>query len=173
MPFCKQRLKQRLAPLLTVMSLVGLSGCGGWDDEASFPENYSASYVKLHECKESAHPAANYVITWLSPEGEQAWQQMMEGMMGGAEPGPLPTGTVLVKAQYNDSSCSDLSGYTAMEQLEPGAKPELGDFKWQFLDSDGSCNNCDAGSSCSGCHTTPNCGGAFPYVCTGSESAAP
>jgi len=152
--------------------LLSLSACGGWDDEAAFPENYSATYTKLHECKPSAHPAASYVLTSLSPEGSEAWSAMMEGIAGGAEPSALPEGTVLVKSQYSDSSCSDLTGYTAMEQLAPATSPALGDFRWQFLDADGSCNNCDAGASCAGCHTAPSCGAAFPYVCT-TETGAP
>ena len=157
--------------VLSTLTAITLSACNSWDEEAAFPENYQSSYTKLHDCTESAHPAANYVVTWLSPEGAESWAAMMEGVTGGAEPGPLPTGTVLVKAQYEDSACSELSGYTAMEQLAPSSSPELGDFRWQFINADGSCNDCDAGTNCSSCHTTPNCGTAFPYVCTtGSEA---
>lgn len=164
-----------VALLLCACLSACLSACNSWDADASFPETYSETYTQLHECKESEHPAADYVITWLSPEGAEAWETMMEGMMGGAEAGGgvvLPEGTVLVKAQYDDATCSTLSGYTAMEKLAPSSNPELGDFRWQFLDADGSCKDCDAGASCSGCHTLPSCGLSFPYVCT-SETGAP
>lgn len=154
---------KRLSSLLCIITFL-LSACSSWDEEISFPENYSDSYIKLHECKSSAHPAANYVITWFSPDGSDAWNTMMEGMMGGSEGVVLPEGVVLVKAQYEDATCSTLSGYTAMEKLAPNTQSELGDFRWQFIDADGACKDCNAGTNCSGCHMP--CQDKFPYVCT-------
>ena len=38
-------------------------------------------YIKLHDCKQSAHPAANYVVTWLSPEALPVWEAVGDGEM--------------------------------------------------------------------------------------------
>ena len=163
-------LNQKLLAIAGVMCSVG---CTTWDSEVVFPEGFTSSFITVHECQPSgAHVAADYVVTWLSPEGEEAWASMMEGVTAGAEPTDLPVGTVLVKAQYDDSDCSQLSGYTAMEKLEPNSNPELGDYRWQFVDADGSCKDCNAKTECSGCHAAPNCGAAFPYVCTSPTSEA-
>ena len=145
---------------LALTSALALTSCGGWDEEAAPPEDFRASYQKLHECRASAHPAANFVITWLSPEGSEAWDQIKAGMGAGVT---FPEGAIAVKAQYDDSACDTLSGYTVMEKLPDGADSANGDWRWQFLDETGSCNDCALGASCSGCHTQPACVG---YFCT-------
>ena len=152
----------RLTPLAlaaTAAAALSLSSCSGsWDEEAAAPENFRATYQKLHDCRASAHPAAAYVITWLSPDGAAAWDKIKAGMGADAV---FPEGAVALKAQYEDSSCSTLSGYTLMEKLAEGADAPNGDWRWQFLDEDGACNDCALGSSCSSCHTLPTCVGHF------------
>ena len=165
-----------------------LVSCAGWDDEVAFPESYKETYTSIHECKPSVHQKANSITTWINPIGMPTWEAMSaqpvgdanpEGgaeMTGGTpsmmdagseaadDPADFPVGTVLVKVQYTDAACSNLSGYTVMEKLSPSAAPELGDWKWQFVNDDGSCSNCDAGISCAGCHS--GCTSGPTHVCT-------
>jgi len=149
--------RPRALPRALPLALL-LSSCGGWDEEAAAPEGFRATYQRLHECRPSAHPAAEFVITWLSPEGAEAWSKIKSGLAAEAA---FPAGAVAVKAQYSDSSCATLSGYTVMEKLPAGTDAANGDWRWQYLDEDGACNNCALGASCSGCHTTPECVGFF------------
>jgi hypothetical protein len=161
---------------LFLLLITGLSACSA-DWEGNFPESYQEEYAQVHDCRPSAHPAANYITTWMSPEGVDAWNAMIGSVMGGAEAGTdvsgdLPVGTTLVKAQYSDENCTSLTGYTTMEKLEEGSAPAHGDWRWGFLDAEGVCNDCDAKASCSTCHSptvNPSCSTSFPFVCTALE----
>lgn len=151
-----------LTTLLTAACLA--AGCAAdWDAKVVFAPNYQSSYTKLHDCRDSQHPAAKYVQTWLSPEGKAAWDAWVALPAGSTETVELPVGTVLVKAQFDDAKCAELKSYTAMEKLAKDAAPKAGDWKWQHVGPDGECLNCDNGTACSGCHTQKACSG---YVCT-------
>ena len=144
-----------------LISLSFLSACSGsWDEEVVAPENFQDSYSKLHECKPSAHPRADYVITWLSPDALPVWEAWAEG---DAE-ADFELGAIAVKSQYRDSSCSELTGYTLMEKTSVEADAPNGGWKWQFTNEYGECSNCDAGASCAGCHG--GCTSGPTHFCT-------
>ena len=133
-----------------------IAGCASWDTEAYMPEDYQSSYTKVHECKKSTHPTGDYVTTWVSPEGAEAFK---------AGTRPLPVDTVLVKSQYSDSSCTDQTRFTVMKKGVEGSNEASADWLWQLLDADGQVKECCDGASngCVGCHTP--CA-ADNYVCT-------
>ena len=176
--------KSSLFTLFIVITLsLFSSACTGWDEEVAFPEDFQNSYTQIIPCEPSQHVKAVSAKTWVSPQGVDVWNQLVEahqsmmgemmgGMMGGmmADEGMMPAfapGTVVVKAQYSDANCSTLAGYTAMEKLDEGASPSLGDWKWQFTDENGSCSDCNAGAGCSGCHSgQPSCTQAPEFFCT-------
>ena len=144
----------RPARKLSVICLVPLffsfSACSGsWDDEVVAPEDFRATYEQLHECKQSAHPAADYVITWLSPDALPIW----EAVQAGETDADFEVGAISVKSQYSDSSCSELTGYTLMEKVSTESDAPRGGWKWQFTNEYGECSNCDAGDGCVSCHT--------------------
>ncbi len=140
------------------------AGCAAdWDPDVVFPPDFAGSYQKLHGCSPSAHPAAKYVVTWLSPDGKDAMASFVALPVGATEIIAWPVGMVLVKAQYDDAGCKDLKAYTAMKRLPPGTASAAGDWRWQHLSGEGECYNCDGGTGCSGCHVTPACNG---LVCT-------
>ena len=150
--------------LLALVGTTGVAGCAAeWDGSVVFPADYASTYEKVHDCKPSAHPAAKYVITWLSPNGKDAMTAHSALPEGSTETAAWPEGTVLIKAQYDDSKCAELKNFTAMQKLAEGAAPDAGDWKWQHVDADGTCLNCDNGTACSGCHSQPACNG---LVCT-------
>ncbi|MCO4762597.1 MAG: hypothetical protein KC502_13885 [Myxococcales bacterium] len=153
--------------MLTSLLVLGtaLSGCASWEPEVVFPENYRSTYKKVASCTKSAHPAANYIETWISPDGSDAWSALAVQLAAGdtETTAVLPEGMVIVKVQYDDSKCQTLANYTAMKKLAVGAAPDVGDWNWQFVDENGECNDCASGASCAGCHKS--CGPA-PLMCS-------
>jgi hypothetical protein len=147
--------------LLLVLTL--LPACASWDDKVAFPENFRSSYKKLHDCKKSAHPSGQHVVTWMSPDGLATWAKVADAPAGSTDEVVVPEGMVLVKVQYDDAKCEDLESFTVMRKLAPGAAPAAGDWLWQQVDADGECLNCDNGSGCAGCHAP--CGPAN-RICT-------
>ena len=135
---------------LTILSLMSsmLFNAWGWSDEIAAPENFEESYGKLHECKPSEHPAADYILTWLSPDALPVWDELSQGN----QEVDFPKGAVVVKSQYKNDKCTQLTGYTIMEKTSTAEGAKDGGWKWQFVDETGSCNDCDAGASCAGCH---------------------
>jgi hypothetical protein len=162
---------------MVILTLILVQACG-WDDEITFPENFKETYTQITSCEISQHPKANSAITWVSPSGESVWEQLVMAHQNMMEEGmdnvdeesedvQFEPGTVVVKVQYSDTNCSTLSGYTAMEKQEAGTTPTLGDWRWQFLDETGACNDCNAGVSCSGCHSAqPACTQSPEFFCT-------
>jgi hypothetical protein len=148
----------------TLALLATTSACNSdFDAEVAFAANYQTTYQKLHSCKASQHPAAKYVETWLSPDAKEAWAAYAALPEGSTATVALPVGAVLVKTQFDDAACKELKNFTVMEKLAVGAAPTTGDFRWQHVDIDGACLNCDNGSACSSCHTQPAC---RDFVCT-------
>ena len=146
---------KRLLRSLPALALA-LPACGesfSYDANSFFPEDWQDSYVKKFDCKESVTHGNDHVIVYVSPDAEAAYADRTTEM---------PTGSVILKEQYSDSSCSDLTAYTVMRKLEAGANTEQGDYEWQRVESSGEISvSGDATiSNCTSCHT--NCeGGDF------------
>lgn len=142
--------------LSATLTLSAFAGCtSDWDSKAVFLPGYESSYIKLHDCRKSAHPKAKYVTTWLSPDGQSTWDAYAALPAGATGTVDFPEGTVVVKAQFDDAKCATVIGYTAMKKLAAGTDPTNGDWQWQSVDGDGQCDdhdNCDLKAECSGCH---------------------
>jgi hypothetical protein len=130
-----------------------LGGCAD-SEKADIPENFRETYIKLHDCKVSAHPESAYVVTWLSPNALPIWEAWGEGN----NDVEFELGTTSVKAQYNDESCNALDSYTIMTKtsIEPDALD--GGWKWGYANQDFECINCDSGNGCAQCHGGCNSG---------------
>ena len=150
--------------LILTTSMSCIVGCNSWDDQVVAPEDFRSTYLKLHECKASAHPEAEYVISWLSPAASSVW----EAWSSGDDDVDFEVGTVSVKAQYTDSACANLANYTLMEKVSADSSGELGGWKWQYVSDVGECINCNGGVGCSGCHS--GCSSGPDYFCTLPES---
>lgn len=137
-----------------------MSGCSTWDTETPFPEDYQQVYTKIHNCKPSSHPTGDHVVVWINDVGRDAF---MKGET------PLPEGTVLVKSQYEDTACSILARYTAMEKGAVGSDPAAADWRWYLIDNSGGVRDCCGGGdpaskgSCVGCHAPCK---SNDHVCT-------
>lgn len=152
-----QNIRFTMSSLFTCLtiSLTAVACDGSWDDEVAAPENFRSTYQQIHVCRGSQHPKAKFVITWLSPEGSSTW----DALSNGDTSADFPVGTVAVKAQYSDASCSSLTGYTLMEKTSTAEDAPKGGWRWQFTNEFGECSDCDAGAGCTDCHTA---------VCTSS-----
>jgi hypothetical protein len=132
-----------------ITSLFMCTACG-WDSDIVAPENFESTYNKVHECRPSKHPAANYIVTWLSPDSISTWDEIGNGNTDVN----FPKGAVVVKSQYENDKCTQLTAYTIMEKTDVKKGAKDGGWKWQFVDQYGQCNDCDAAASCAGCHST-------------------
>jgi hypothetical protein len=65
---------------------------------------------------------------------------------------PFEPGTLLVKGEYDDEQCEELRRVSAMERLDDGEAPDLGDWRWQRTDADGKVASDTPARSCAGCH---------------------
>ncbi len=151
---------QPAAVALAGLVVSGLAtGCVTWDADVYFPEDYEKSYHKVHACKKGAHPAGDYVITWINDLGKDAFNQGTT---------PLPEGTVLVKSQYSDERCTEQSRFTVMKKGAPDTAPDSGDWLWQLVGPNGSVGECcDGSNGCVSCHTPCK---SNDWVCTKPES---
>ena len=73
-------------------------------------------------------------------------------------------GAVVVKSQYKNDKCTQLTGYTIMAKTSTSEGAKDGGWKWQIVDENGSCDDCDAGASCAGCHQS--CEAGPTHFCT-------
>ncbi|MEO7735600.1 MAG: cytochrome P460 family protein [Kofleriaceae bacterium] len=134
--------------------LVALAACGGGDDggvqTTLFPAAYAASYVKVRPCRPSADHDLNNVTVLVDPDAVSAYM---------ARDRPFPTGSVVVKAEYDfgDTDCTGpITLWTVMVQLPAGSAPSTIDWHWQKIDANRDVTT-DNEPRCIGCHTT--CGG--------------
>ena len=132
----------------------------GWDSDIAIPEDFESTYKKVHECSPSAHPAANYIVTWLSPDSIPTWDEIGNGN----NDVDFPKGSAIVKSQYENDKCTQLTAYTIMVKTDVKEGAKDGGWKWQFVDQYGQCNNCDAGAGCAGCHSS--CENGPTHFCT-------
>lgn len=122
-------------------------GCGGDDPEPVDPffdvAAVRSTWPEVRDCRLSIEHDAVNITVHTDSASETAY---VEGVY------PFAEGTIIVKAEHDDSACTELLGFTAMRKLAPGAAPEAGDWAWQRTDADG--NVLESGSllRCVGCH---------------------
>ena len=152
-------------PRLAAASILSLfaaalvvAACSSWDDpQLFFPQDYEKSYHKLHGCRFGAHPAGEYIISWVNDAGKAAHDKHAY---------PYPAGTVLVKAQYTDKNCTEISRYTVMQKAATGTAANSNDWEWQHVGPDGEVFECCQVDGCISCHAPfKKC----DYVATGCK----
>lgn len=112
--------------------------------EAIFPLDFRDTLTRVRDCRLSpAEHDGFYIDVYASPSAADAY---VAGEV------PFEEGTLLVKGEYEDENCTDLSRVSAMKRLAEGADPELDDWQWQRTDADGNVTTETAPRSCAGCH---------------------
>lgn len=137
---------RRLAVALSLVCTYSM-GCGyKHDPDAYFPEDWESSYEIVADCDETKHPRRGYMEVWIDPDGLAAFSAGET----------LPTGSVLVKAQWDEANCKDEPDlYTVMRAKDDGG------WDWQTIGSKGDVQDTDD-AFCSSCHAT--CGDSL--LCT-------
>lgn len=102
-----------------------------------------ATWPEVRNCRFSIEHDGVNVIVYAAPEAEAAYTQGTY---------PFAEGTVIVKAEYDDTDCTELVELTAMRKLAPGTSPEGGDWEWQRVDASGKVLDSGALVRCASCH---------------------
>jgi hypothetical protein len=150
-----------LAMLFAISTCVGTWGCSDDAPQEPFQEPFfdvaevTSSWPKVRVCRLSIEHDAADIIVYASPEAETAY---IEGIY------PFPAGTVLVKAEYDNSACTELVQLTAMRKLAPGTASEAGDWEWQRVDSNGTVLESGSLMRCVSCHQ--GCTNGRDFACT-------
>lgn len=131
--------------LVLLVFLVLATACGGGEELEPFFDvaAVQGTWPEVRDCRFSIEHDAVNIIVYAAPEAEAAYT---EGSY------PFAEGTVIVKAEHDDSACTELIEYTAMRKLAPGASPEAGDWEWQRVDASGEVIESGALLRCAGCH---------------------
>ena len=144
------RMLRHGAAFVLCLSALAFTGCGEEDeagggpyvhqDGAYFSEDWESSYTLVSGCEQSRDHSGLFVTVWANPTAIES-------------PRPFLEGSVVLKAQYQDESCMQLAGVTAMEKGAAGSAPASGDWDWQQVNGDGSIGASGQLSQCSGCHS--------------------
>lgn len=144
--------------LLALLTMLGVSACAEVDSPLSdnvLPANYKMTFAQVRDCRASIDHGLVSVIVRVRPEQAAAYE---------SGPYPLPEGTLVVKEQYRDSQCQELTGYTVMRKEKSGYFPAGGDWQWFTIDTYGTVMQKGKVSSCANCHTM--CGAKRDRLCT-------
>lgn len=134
---------KKALPFLSIL-LFGIAGCEvEIDPNAFFPQDYATSLTQLGECRESATHSNPFFLLYITATSKDAFNAGM----------PVPEGTVIVKAQYDDGECTDLNRWTAMKKREAGFEPMFYDWEWQNVDEKGAIAETGKLSYCKSCHS--------------------
>lgn len=149
----------------SALSLVFLAlaawGCGGDDDPGPPVEPFfdvatvKTAWPEVRDCRLSIEHDAVNITVYTDPASESAY---VDGVY------PFAEGTIIVKAEHDDSACTELLGFTAMRKLAPGAAPEVGDWEWQRMDAEGNVYESGSIMRCAVCHQS--CAEQSDYACT-------
>ncbi len=141
---CRHRPLSAWARLGLLMAFSAQTACARTLDVPAIPSaELPRDYVAVTSCAQSQHPARDHVITWIDRGAESQWR---------TGKGPLPVGTRVVKVQYADVACRELTRYTAMQKGPPGTAPATGDWIWQLLDKRRGVRQHGQLSGCISCH---------------------
>ena len=119
------------------------------------PSDYRTTFVQVRGCRDSIDHGLTKVVVRVRPELVATYE-------GG--PYPFPQGALLVKEQYGDSACQDLTSYTVMRKEAGGYFPAGGDWQYFNLDPYGTVQKDGKQATCASCHSV--CGAKRDRACT-------
>jgi hypothetical protein len=116
--------KRRSSSLMLACAGIALVGCPESDPSpAGFvPHDYAERFEEVRDCRFSVEHDSVYIRILAAPEAAAAYR---DGQY------PFEVGTVIVKQEFRDASCTDVLGVTAMQRLATGEAPEHGDWSWE------------------------------------------
>jgi hypothetical protein len=128
------------------------------------PSGYATTFVEVRGCRmTSEHTATtpglvvSHIRVLTNPEAAAPYR---------ANAARLPVGSLVVKEEYADPSCSRLRAWTVMRKEPAGYDPPHNDWRWQRVRAVDQAVLVDGRvSSCISCHDTPACT-ARDWQCT-------
>lgn len=152
-------MKARAALLLASLAIPVVS-CGP-DEEAVnslVPDGYAARFTEVRNCRNTiehiattTQPMVSNIRVLTNPEAAEAYR------MNAAR---LPVGTVIVKEEFDDPSCSraSLRAWTVMRKEPAGYDTAHNDWRWQRVRASDNAVLVDGRvASCISCHNRPAC----------------
>jgi hypothetical protein len=112
------------------------------------PVAYPARFATVRDCRSSGDHALAHILIKVEAGLEERYER---------GPFPLPAGTVIVKEEFADRDCTDLSGWTLMHKEAAGYDPQFGDWRWQRLDAARKVLEDGKITRCASCHAAPSC----------------
>jgi hypothetical protein len=153
---------RRLAALAAIAGAFLLAACDdGPSSEPVFPENPETIWTELRDCRNSHEHELRFIRVFASPDAEEPYLALSPDV-------PYPVGATLVKLEYDDASCTNLIGYTALEKLPAGTQPAANDWLWQRVNADRRVLEEGAMYRCINCHTE-HCSPPHGYDLTCAE----
>lgn len=125
--------------------------------EPLFPADFQSTYQQVRDCRRSGDHDLNYIRVLTAPEATAAYQYREV---------PFPVGAVVLKAEYADPGCTDLTGYTVMRKEPAGTAPTAGDWSWQRVSAKREVREEENLTRCVSCHRPcQSSGGGYDWTC--------
>jgi len=134
-----------------IFAAVVLSACAEVDSPSPkvvLPSDYRTAFVPVRHCGPgNEHGLGTYVVVRVRAEQAALYDK---------GPYPYAEGSLVVKEEYRDGQCTDLSGYTAMRKEQSGYFSAGGDWQWFSLDPFGVVLKDGKQATCRACHEVCN-----------------
>jgi len=117
--------------------------------EVIFPVDYAATFVEVRDCRTTIEHAASNILAIrvvASPDAVDAYHAF----------GVIPEGGVIVKEEFSDAACQNLTQYRPMKKEAPGFDANTGDWHFQKVTAARQILE-DGPDTCIACHSRPEC----------------
>lgn len=156
--------------LLLSLGLAALSGACGPDETppatSMIPADYASRFPQVRGCRMTFEHISSYgagtpsisnIRVVLSPAAMANYRVTGQ---------TLPVGSIVIKEEYADPSCSTIIGWTVMRKEPAGYDAAHGDWHWQRVRaSDRQVLEDGRVDRCISCHNTPDCT-SRDWMCT-------
>lgn len=112
-----------------LIAAVAIAGCDPPEpsEPVLLPGDYAERFEEVRDCRFSVEHDAVY-IRILAPPEVASWYR--DGVY------PFAEGALIVKEEHRTAACDDILGWTIMQRLADGERPEHADWAWQRLDAE-------------------------------------
>ncbi|MBL8602659.1 MAG: hypothetical protein JNK72_12115 [Myxococcales bacterium] len=157
----------RSSGLWVALAVLGVVSCSDPTEpvRSLAPDGYRARYVEVRGCRStldhlsaaSTGAAASNIRVLIDPDAAAAYR---------ANAAVLAAGTTVIKEEFTDPGCTQLSALTIMQKQAAGYDPAHGDWRWQRVRvSDQAVLEDGVVARCWRCHDTAACR-ARDWQCT-------
>lgn len=134
--------------------------CGGDDappppDTAFFSPTWEHDLAEVRDCRRSVDHALRFIRVLADDAARPAYV---------GRDRPFPVGSLVLKAEYDDESCTSIAGFTAMRKEAAGSRPGAGDWSYQETDASRNVLSSD-GAGCVSCHRACEAPDGYDRTC--------